>query len=150
MPDKKDIIIIALLCVIALGLGYWVGLPEKTVDKPKAATPSNNATKTIRKLTVEEEKVIGTYELKEDGNTERVVLLDNGIMELYKNGKKEDRDGKWKITKEGELQVTIADGGIIVFSINKDGSITAIAEITKDGEREDYPKGLSRALKKIK
>ena len=29
MPPKKHIIIIGVLCVIALGLGYWVGLPKE-------------------------------------------------------------------------------------------------------------------------
>ena len=29
MPTKKQIITIGVLCVIALGLGYWSGMPEK-------------------------------------------------------------------------------------------------------------------------
>ena len=29
MPPKKHIIIIGVLCVISLGLGYWVGLPKE-------------------------------------------------------------------------------------------------------------------------
>ena len=29
MPPKKHIIIIGVLCVIALGLGYWVGMPKE-------------------------------------------------------------------------------------------------------------------------
>ena len=27
--QKKPVIIIAVLCVISLGLGYWVGLPKE-------------------------------------------------------------------------------------------------------------------------
>ena len=45
MPDKKDIIIIALGCIIALGLGYWVGKPKKGIDN--TAKPSKRAPKTI-------------------------------------------------------------------------------------------------------
>ena len=97
-----------------------------------------------------EKKVIGEYELKEDGNTERVVLLDNGIMELYKNGKKDEVEHKWSISKEGEIHATDSEGDIFIFRINKDGSITIIARIGKDREREDYPKDNQMTFKKIK
>ena len=97
-----------------------------------------------------EKKVIGEYELKEDGNTERVVLLDNGIMELYKNGKKDEVEHKWSISKEGEIHATDSEGDIFIFRINKDGSITIIARIGKDREREDYPKNRQTTFKKIK
>ena len=36
------------------------------------------------------EKVVGEYEFKEDGDTFITVLLENGIVEDYKNGKKEE------------------------------------------------------------
>ena len=40
VPDKKDLIIFVLLCVIALGLGYWYGLPDKpSEEKAEAGTP---------------------------------------------------------------------------------------------------------------
>ena len=97
-----------------------------------------------------EKKVIGEYELKEDGNTERVVLLDNGITELYKNGKKDEVEHKWSISKEGEIHATDSEGDIFIFRINKDGSITIIARIGKDREREDYPKDKQMTFKKIK
>ena len=52
MPTKKQIITIAVLCVIALGLGYWYGMPEKGSQKankpglpkvePKPLFGSNN------------------------------------------------------------------------------------------------------------
>ena len=35
--------------------------------------------------------VAGTYELKIDGDTYRSVLLENGIVESYKNGKKREK-----------------------------------------------------------
>ena len=47
--------------------------------------------------------VVGTYEEKQDGDTYRLVLLENGISERYTNGKKEEKEGKWKISEEGEL-----------------------------------------------
>ena len=94
--------------------------------------------------------VAGTYEHKDDVNTGRFVFLDNGIAEGYHNGTKREEDGKWKISKEGELHVTGADGGIVVFSINKDSSITFIAVIYPDGKREDFPKDKQTTWKKIK
>ena len=94
--------------------------------------------------------VAGTYEIKhDDGDTRRVVLLKNGIVESYTNGKK-DEEGKWKITKEGELHASDSDGDIVVLRINKDGSLTAIAEITKDGKREGVPKDEQITVRKIK
>ena len=97
-----------------------------------------------------EKKVIGEYELKEDGNTERVVVLDNGIMELYKNGKKDEVEHKWSISKEGEIHATDSEGDIFIFRINKDESITIIARIHKDREREEAPKDKQMTFKKIK
>ena len=94
--------------------------------------------------------VLGTYERIEDGDTERVVLLDNGIFEVYENGKKRS-EAKWKLTKEGVLHLTISDEGIFVCRINKDGSITMIARIDKDdGKREEAPKEEQMTFKKIK
>ena len=37
MPNKKQAIIIGVLCVISLGLGYWVGLPEEGSGRGKEA-----------------------------------------------------------------------------------------------------------------
>ena len=94
------------------------------------------------------EKVVGEYEFKEDGDTFITVLLENGIVEDYKNGKKEE-DWKWEISKEGELYFIYEDVEIGVYRINKDGSITVIADIS-DGKRTDIPKEYQFTLKKIK
>ena len=93
--------------------------------------------------------VAGTYELKIDGDTYRSVLLENGIVESYKNGKKRS-EAKWKISKEGELYVTSSDGFIVVYRINKDRSITVIAFISKDGKRREALKENQFTYKKIK
>ena len=93
-----------------------------------------------------EKKVVGTYEAK-DGK--RVVLLDNGIVELYENGKKDEVEHKWSISKEGEIHATDSEGDIFIFRINKDGSITIIARI-RDGKKEEAPKEAQMTFKKIK
>jgi len=53
------------------------------------------------------------------------------------DGKKEESEGKWKLTKEGELH-TIFYGNILIYRINKDGSITFVG-YTRDGKRNDDP-----------
>ena len=96
------------------------------------------------------DSAVGTYEEKQDGDTYRLVLLENGIVESYKNGKKREEEGKWKISKEGELHDTYSNGNIFVFRINKDGSITLIARIDADGKRKEAPKEHQIPHKKIK
>ena len=113
----------------------------KEASEPLPAKP-------IKGLTLEE-KVVGTYEGKKDGDTYRTVLLENGVLEDYINGGKYG-EAKWSISKEGEMHVTEQDGIIAVLSINKDGSITNIAVIDKDGKREDTPKEHQYISKKIK
>ena len=134
---------------ITLIIGLLVvgcGKQEKAVTNEPTPTTTE---KPVKELTAEE-KVIGTYERKDkDGDTYRAVLLENGIVEKYRNGKKHDEGDKWKISN-GEMHVTEQDGSIIVIRINKDGSLTWIASIDKDGKREDFPKENQYTLKKIK
>ena len=125
---------------------------DKTKKEPPTNPTDQNTTKAkpvkeqARELTLEG-KVVGTYEGKKDGFTFRVVLLENGIVEFYNNGEKEEDDGKWKII-DGELH---ANDGISVGVLrkNKDNSITYIARI-KDSKREEVPKEYQVPLKKIK
>ena len=109
---------------------------------------ATTSTKPVKELTLRE-KVVGTYEVKVEEDTHRGVLLENGIFEVYENGKKEEKEGKWKISKEGELHVTRYDD-VYVYRINKDGSVTQISYIPKDGKRKDIPKEGQDTLKKIK
>jgi hypothetical protein len=94
-------------------------------------------------------KVVGEYEMKEGEYTLRIVLLENGVGEGYKNGKKNVDYLKWSISEDGELHIVDKDGDAEVYRINKDGSITLIAKI-RDGKREDLPKEDQMTLKKIK
>ena len=119
---------------------------NSTTSKPVTYT---NAAKSVKELTLRD-KIVGEYESKIGGNTLRFVFLDNGIAEGYHNGKKREEEGKWKLTKEDELHDTYANGNILVFSINKDGSITIIARIDAVGKREEAPKDKQMTFKKIK
>ena len=106
-----------------------------------AATPTINS-------------VAGEYEIKDDRFTTvqiyRPVFLENGVYQDYVNGKKTGEEYKWTISKEGEIHVEWEDGDIGVYRVNKDGSITDIAYIPKDGKRVDLPKEDQDTFKKIK
>ena len=106
-------------------------------------------------LTPEEKKalrdsILGEYEVGKYevyGDTHKYVLLENGILEWYVNGKK-TRELKWKIVKE-EIHVKYDSGWIDVYRINQDKSITLIGKI-KDGKREDLPNAWQPTFKRIK
>ena len=106
-------------------------------------------TKPVKELILKE-KVIGTYEFKEGGDTYRAVLLENGIWKDYKNGKRVGGECDWGISKEGKLHATNHNGVTGILRINNDGSITHIAYIPKGGKREDYPKEEQSTYKRIK
>ena len=132
--------------------GAYKHRPKQTDTNESTPTTNTNKVngtteKPAKELTAEEKKVIGTYEMGGEGFTIRAVFLDNGIIESYKNGKKEEEEDKWKIV-DGELHI-IHERGIAVFRINKDGNITGIADI-EDGKREDFPKENQHTIKKIK
>ena len=97
-----------------------------------------------------EKKVIGEYEYKAKGaRVEKWVFLDNGIAENYSQGNEVKAEGKWSVV-DGEIHVKIANMGlIIVWRINKDGSINHIAGID-DGKRTDHPKENQWTYKRIK
>ena len=146
----------------ALLAGYYVGKPKKAVDTPKVVTPSNNATvktvadnnatKPVRKLTAEEEKVLGVYTRNNHAGTiYKSVFLDNRMKEFYVNGKKRAGEGKWELV-DGELHFEQKDGRgrIGIKRINEDGSLTGIAYVTKDGKRVDKPKQDQLTYKKNK
>ena len=148
------------LLVLIVGL-MTVGCitPEQPLEPsqlPAEPSPANsppnptdqNTTKEgpVKELTLEESE-LGEYEWKyEDGSTTKLVFLENGITEMYRNGEKRN-DAKWSISN-GELHVVRDFGEIHVFRINKDKSITEIALI-KDKKRSDWPYEVN-TLKNIK
>ena len=123
-----------------------VGCGKQEQTDTDESTPTTTE-KPVKELTKED--VVGTYEIKEDGYSFRLVLLEDGIGEGYENGKKEHGDAEWELV-DGELHVAPPDEGTRVLKINKDGSITSIARIDADGKREEVPKERQMTLKKIK
>ena len=126
---------------------------EEQADKNES-TPTTNTNKVhgttakpVKELTLEE-KVVGTYEGKIDGYAVRLALLDNGVLENYEDGKKRD-EAKWKIV-DGDIHCPNQGSVTGVLIINKDGSLSTIARIGKDGKRRDIPKEDQLTFKKIK
>ena len=134
-------LIVLMVGMLAVGCGETEQPVNTDEDKTQKQTPA-------KELTAEEKKVVGTYELKEDGFTFRGVLLENGVAEGYQNGEKVE-DTKWSIV-DGEIHRVQYRGGVEVYSINKDGSITIVARIDEDGKREEAPEGKQMHLKKTK
>ena len=138
--------------LLALMVGIWFFFIREAGDKEQLSENKENnstAAKPVKELTLED--VVGTYEAKKDGRTEGVIFLENGVIESYENGKKRELEAKWTIIN-GEIHGEVEGGRILVFSINKDKSVTNIAVIDKDGEREDFPKEEAEqaTMKKIK
>lgn len=140
MPNRKQIIIISVLGLLALMLGYWTGsLTRGQVSGAESVKPvaDNNTAKTVRKLTAEEEKVVGEYikiveALLSGGglSSYKIVLLDNGVAEFYsetirhansiKNGKNTEI-GKWYIVDE-ELHVVLG-GKVKTYKVKPNGNL---------------------------
>ena len=56
------------------------------------------------------ESVLGVYErVNYDGDTERMKLFDDCVIEWYKNGKRDGENTKWKIV-DGEIYVEDNEG----------------------------------------
>ena len=158
----KHITLIIGLLVVGCGEvenGAYKHRPKQTDTNESTPTTNTNEVsgtteKPVKELTAED-KVVGEYargafrgrpvgrpkRLKEGEYTLRIVLLENGVGEGYKNGKKNVDYLKWSISEDGELHIVDKDGDISVFRINKDKSLTGgIATIDKDGKRTANPK----------
>ena len=94
------------------------------------------------------DRVIGTYESRHGANSLKIIILENGVIEGYQDGEKEE-DAKWSIVGKEVHVEEPNNGGISVARINPDGSLTATAMI-KNGKREDLPKEDQFTFKKIK
>ena len=132
---KQLLLICAVVALVGCGKG-------------KEAQTKTKVTKPVKELTLEE-KVVGEYEFKNEiGLVRKDVYLANGNFEDYLDGEKQE-EGKWKVV-DGELHVEGETFVVLVSRINKDGSITDIAYIPKDGKRVDLPKEDQDTWKKIK
>ena len=107
-----------------------------------------------KKLTAEEEKLVGSYEAKKEETTVKLVLLENGKSEHWVNGEKKG-EATWKLVEKevhvlGRKRLFFGDGeDARVYKIEPNGDLTWIANI-RDGKREDVPSEEQFTFKKLK
>ena len=110
------------LIVLVVGL-LAVGCETPMPEEKKALEQKQKALR---------DSVVGEYEHKWKGDTFKQVLLDTGIVEYYKNRKKQG-EFKWSKVKGG-IYIKHDSGFIQFMRFNKDKSITGIARI-EDGKQ---------------
>ena len=128
---------------------------QYTREKIKAdtnETPSKGDDKTGTKAKSEKEltkeDVVGTYEMKIEESTARMVILKNGIVESYLKDEKVD-EGNVSIIN-GEVHIkSKTNEGVSVLRHEPNGDLKWIA-VTVAGERKDLPKDKQETAKKIK
>ena len=117
------------------------------------STPTTNTNqvdvtteKPVKELTKED--VIGTYEMKVEEETARMVILKNGIVESYLKDEKMDEGNILIINREVHIK-SKTNEGVSVLRQEPNGDLTWIA-VTVAGEREDLPKDKQETARKIK
>ena len=118
-------------------------------EKELNTVTNNNGTtaKPVKELTPEENKAVGEYELVDaDGNTTKLVLLENGKVEIYFNDEKID-EATWKIVGK-EVHVG-SEKERAVFKVEPNGDLTCIASI-RGGKRTELPNEAQGTWKKVK
>ena len=141
------VLIPILIGLLVVGCGPEEDEGNNSVGTVIGPKPNPVKPKPTRELTPEEKKIVGTYERRgPTGIIFGFALLDNGIMEYQKNGKKTTRNEwnqiveyrKWSLVGN-EVHAFMDDNTVWVFRINPDISIIYIAEI-KYGKRDDIEK----------
>ena len=130
-----------------------VGCGKQEQSDTNESTPTTNtnqvdvtAEEPVKELTKED--VIGTYEMKVEEETARMVILKNGIVESYLKDEKMD-EGNISIMN-GEVHIkSKTNEGVSVLRQEPNGDLTWIA-VTVAGAREDLPKDKQETAKKIK
>ena len=135
-------------------LGFLILLSSADCNENGISTLRNEMGKlfssTVMRLAVRseirlKEKVVGTYELRDEGQVFRGVFLDDGTEVDYTNGKKIGSN-LWRAL-EGEVCVD-QGSNILIFRINPEGSLTRIAYIDDEG-RKVLPREKQKTFIKI-
>jgi hypothetical protein len=133
-------IVIGLLVV---GCGEVENGAYKHRPKQTDTNEPTPTTKPVRELTAEEKKVVGTYEGKSSatrrspsGHTIKRVFLDNGIVYVYTNGKKE-YEGKWEIV-DGLIHSEFNSSGLIEMWRVRRGRVSISCQSTTTRETPEF------------
>ena len=148
-------LIVLVVGFLAVGCGKTEPMGSGNEYNAELAIDQNTTkAEPVKELTPEQKQkalrdsVVGEYESKyENGDTFKHVYLENGVYEFYSNGKKQV-ELKWSII-DGEIHVEYSSGGIDIYRINPDKSITSFAGI-ENGKRKDIPKEFQNIKIKIK
>ena len=111
---------------------------------PKDKGPSLNLGDLLK--VSEENRVIGTYELKRGERNVRLALLEDGVAQYHFNGEKQEEELKWSVIGK-EAYIEYENNNIEVLRINPDSTLTHIAYIdngkrleTSEEEQSTYQK----------
>ena len=120
---------------------------KKINETPSKGDDKNSTSeKPTKELTKED--IVGTYEMKIEESTARMVILKNGIVESYLKDEKVD-EGNVSIIN-GEVHIkSKTNEGVSVLRHEPNGDLKWIA-VTVAGERKDLPKDKQETAKKIK
>jgi hypothetical protein len=114
----------------------------------KIKVPKNNNVKKSYKQIIED--IIGTWEASVDGDTVKVIFLENGTVKAAMNGRDiEGLDG-WRINRNGEILIYNGKGGISLLKLETSDSLTLFTQIDRDGKRSALPKDKQPTYIKIK
>ena len=133
----------AVLCLIALGLGYWVGQPKQTSEKESAGNTEDKGEESGEKET-------GNAESKEEGHKEATPenpeFLKKGLVAYYPfNGNAKDESGNGYNGDVSGASLTIDKNGTARGAYIFDGSDDCI-HITNANTALDFGPGDSYTL----
>ena len=74
MPTKKQIITIAVLAQLAMGLGYWYGLPDRASPEKKATAGNTEGTMVIEAENFTRGKSVETQNPRDYGQGIGVIV----------------------------------------------------------------------------
>ena len=110
------------LITILIGL-LVVGCGKKQSGNTNESSNTPEKVEISKKQTLKD-KITGGYEAKDGQDTDKFILMDNGIVEVFHNGKHEGK-GTWKL--EGEEVHVDFEGGV-VFKLTDDGNLKVTSE----------------------
>ena len=147
---KRILLICAMVALVGCGKKETQPPSPPTPATPQAAeTQAPELTPKPAGEPVQEESLVGTYQVTLPNGTFTLILLEDGkvmVEQVSNAGVKNPENsgrGTW-IAKNGEVVVTGGDTEML-FKINPNGTLTAIANIT-NGKREDVPKELQKLM----
>ena len=158
------VLISILIGFLVVGCGKNEQPKEKADSEITSRVDDKNSARAKPSKELKKEDLVGTYEGKIEDDTERWIFHGSGEFEWSSSDKRYERSledvlgdpphGRWTVAQNREVHLkwygTPKTSGeeIMVFSINTDGSITHVADIS-DGDRQDYKEDLD-TFKKIK